>query len=72
LPVLKAVASGDTVAVAGQDGPVGGSNLRDEEGTGQKRQGKRNEKRAANVHKRSVKEQGIGMRREAPGGCESD
>jgi len=57
LPALEPVASGDTVAVAGQDRPVGGLRLRDERRSGQKRQEKRDEKRTANVHISSVRDQ---------------
>jgi len=59
---LESIAGGDAVAVAGQDGPVGGLSLRGEEATGQQRQAKRNDKLAGNVHKRSVIEQGTGIR----------
>ena len=49
LACLKAVAGCDAVAVANENGPVGG-----QQGTDKKNQPKRNEQRAANVHRNSV------------------
>jgi len=51
---LEAVAGGDAVAKADQEGPAGSPRLRSQGRAGEKNQPQRNDKPAANVHRNSV------------------